>query len=353
MSRLLPLLFVTACGFAGADQSSPDGPGLASPRATRVEVVELQPSDATIQLLLPGEILGARDVVLAAGNGGLVEALKVRRGEEVRKGQAIARIDTSLYGAQVNQAEAQAKQAQDELTRQERMGDLAAPVALENARTQALVAEAALDQARARLYRAAISAPFAGTVADTFVEAGEHASPGSPVARLVELDPVRVTLSVADRDVVTLDEGMEVEVRSNARAGVWTGTITHVGPAADLRTRSFPVEVTVDNPDRSLLPGMIAQVRVHRTVAEDSVVVPQDWIVTNRTDQGVFIEQDGAAVWRSVTLGDVAGDQVVVSSGIEHGDRVVITGHRDLKDGEPLLVARTGTCCVDGRPSWE
>ena len=353
MSRLLPVRFLAACGFAGAEQS-PDDPtdGLASPGATRVEVVTVQPSSAQIDLMLPGEVKGARDVVLASGNGGLVESLKVRRGEVVTKGQSIARIDASLFSAQLAQAEAQAKQAADSLVRQERMGDLGSNAALEAARTQSLVADANLKQAKSRLYRAAISAPFSGTIADTYVEAGAYASPGSPVARIVSLDPVRVNLSVADRDVVTLHEGMVVEVRSNARSGVFQGEITHVGPAADLRTRAFPVEVTVPNPDQALLPGMIAQVTVHSEVAENAVVVPQDWIVTQRTTQGVFIEQDGAAVWRTVKLGDVAGDQVVVDSGIEHGDRVVITGHRDLTDGEKLLIARSGTCCTDGRATW-
>lgn len=353
MNRLLlPVLFLSACGFAGAEQSDPAKEGLTSPRATRVEVAVVQPTESSIDLLLPGEILGSRDVVLAAGNGGLVERVRVRRGERVTKGQSLVSVDAELYAAQLAQAEAQAAQANDELVRQEKLGDLASTAQVQNARTQAAVADAALRQARARLSRAAIRAPFGGIVADVNVEEGEHAPPGSPVARLVELDPVRVTLSVADRDVVNLREGMEVEVMTNARSGVFPGTITHVGPAADLRTRAFPVEVTVANPDKALLPGMIAQVHAHREVTADAVVVPQEWIVTRRADQGVFLDRDNTAVWSAVELGEVVGDQVIIASGVSYGDRIVVTGHRDLKDGETLLIARTGTCCTNGRPTW-
>jgi len=351
MMRILPLLWLAGC-FASAEVSEPTTDGLASPSATRVEVVTLNPSTASLERTLPGEVIGKRDVVLSAGNGGQVEKVHVRRGEAVRKGQSIASVDVSLFAAQVDQAEAQAAQAQAALERQQALGDMSSPAALQAAQTNATVAEAGARQARARLARAAVTAPFAGVVADIDVEVGAHLPPGGPVARVVQLDPVRVNLSVADRDVVGLHEEMEVTVQTNAIGGVHRGVITHVGPAADLRTRSFPVEVTVPNPDRLLLPGMIAQVSLSRDIATDVVVIPQEWIVTTREEQGVFLHRDGTAHWQAVVLGEVAGDQVVIASGLSHGDQLVVTGHRDLKDGESLLVARNGQCCTGGRATW-
>jgi RND family efflux transporter MFP subunit len=291
-------------------------------------------------------------VVLAAGNGGLIERVHVRRGQAVRKGQSIASVDAELFGAAVDQAAALATQAAKELERQQSLGDLISPAALQAAQTNAVVTESSARQARARLARAAIRAPFDGIVADVSVEAGGHVAPGAPVARLVRLDPIRVTLTVADRDVVTLIEGMSVDVQTNAISGIYTGEITHVGAAADLRTRAFPVEVTVPNPDATLLPGMIAQVHLSREIATNAVVLPQEWIVTARAEQGVFLVRDSVAQWQPITLGEVAGDQVVIASGLSHGDQVVVTGQRALKDGELLLVARTGECCTDGRATW-
>ena len=345
------MLSLIGC-FASADVAQPQVEDLASPRSTRVEVAVLNPSTARMERVLPGEVIGKRDVILAAGNGGQVERVHVRRGQAVRQGQAIASVDVTLFAAQVDQAEAQASQAAAALERQQALGDLASPAALEAAQTNAVVAEATARQARARLARAAISAPFDGVVADIDVEVGGHLPPGGPVARVVQLDPVRVTLSVADRDVVSLREGDPVQVQTNAVGGIHQGEITHVGPAADLRTRSFPVEVTVPNPDGLLLPGMITQVSLSREIATESVVLPQEWIVTTRKEQGVFLHRDGAAVWQPITLGEVAGDQVVILSGLSHGDQVVVTGHRELKDGESLLVSRIGACCTEGRATW-
>lgn len=350
--RILFFVALSACHFAAADVNTAPPAQLPSADATRVEVVTVQPSTTELELMLPGEVIGSRDVVMAAPAGGRVEAVNVRRGEEVRKGQSLLRVDAEMAGAQLAQAEAREEQARSEHERQLALGDLASEATIENARLNHKVADAGRMQAQAAYNRAALTAPFSGTVADLYVEAGSYTGPGQPVARLVELDTVRITLSVADRDVVSLTEGLEVSVRTNARAGLFKGTISHVGPAADLETRAFPVEVTVPNPDRLLLPGMIAQVRAYRELAKDTLIVPQEWVVTTRTEQGVFIEQDGFAQWRTVQLGEVSGNQVEVREGLSVGDRVIITGQRNLKAGETLLVSRTGTCCTDGRPTW-
>lgn len=352
MRWYLPALLLAGCGLAGADQAGPETEGRSVPaaEATRVEVVTLQPSPARIALHLPGEVEGFRDAQLAAANGGQVEAVRVREGERVRRGQALMRIDAELYAAQVAQAEAQHEQAAAALERVRQLGDLASESQLLDASTGEKVTAAALRQARARLSRALVTAPFDGVIATVAVEEGEFAPPGSPVARLVQLDPVMVSLSVSDRDVISLEPGTPVTVTAAARAGSFPGTIARISQAADLRTRAFTVDVEVPNPDGLLLPGMIARVAVERELASDVLLIPQDWLVTRRDARGVFLEEEGHASWRPVTLGDIVHDDVIVTSGLSAGARVVITGHRELMDGDPLLVAREGTCCAAGRP---
>lgn len=322
------------------------------PDATRVEVAELTPSTATLTMELPGEVSGSQDAMLAAAQGGLVEDVRVEAGERVAKGDVLVVIDRDIYAAQVAQAEAQRDQAQAELERTEALGDLATGAERSNVETQVRVAEANLRIARAQLNRTTIRAPFAGTVGLLGVEVGEMANPGAPVARLVDLDPVEIDLSVSDRDVVALREGLEATVEINAVAGQRTGTVKRISPVADLSTRSFLVEVSVPNPERDLLPGMIAKVEVEREVASEAIVVPQDWVLTRTAGYGMFVVDDGVAHWRDVTLGDVIRGQIVVTSGVAAGDRVVMVGQHDLVDGDRVLVAREGRCCVDGRPVY-
>lgn len=351
----LPLL-LSACGDSSQATTEdtmpttvvevPQAPG------TRVEVARIEPSTASLEVRLPGEVRGSRDSLLGSANGGYVEALLVKRGEVVRKGQSIARIDTRTFGAQRDQAQAQLALAESELSRLEAVKDLASASQLEGARTQVAVARASAELAETRLARALVTAPFAGVVGQTAVEAGEVVGPGSPVARLVQLDPVHVTVSVSDRDIGALRIGQTASVTTDAVTAVFEGEVVSVDPAADLRTRTFIAEVAVPNPDGRLLPGMVASVSLAASLDGEGTVVPQDWIVTRLDSVGVFVLEDGVARWRPVQTGEVLHDQVRILAGLDTGDRIVTTGHRSLADGDPLLVSREGTCCTAGRVTY-
>ncbi|MCB9778278.1 MAG: efflux RND transporter periplasmic adaptor subunit [Alphaproteobacteria bacterium] len=353
-SILLSLAALTLLGGCTAEaESEPLSPAdvAAPPQApeVRVETARLQGSQALLDIAVPGEIRGSRDALLASPTGGFVEKVYVDEGDEVRAGQPIAAIDRRSATARKDQAQAQLDQARAELARIEKLGDLATAQQLDGAKTQVRLAEAQAELADVAWQRALVTAPFSGVVGQIGVEVGEVAGPGSPIARLVQLDPVEVTLSVADRDVVGLKAGMPVAVQTDANAGIFTGTLQAISPAADLSTRSFVVKASVENPDRALLPGMIARVALAEVLAKDAIVLPQEWLVTRIDGVGVYVVEEGVARWRPVTPGKIVHDQVVIESGLAPGETIVINGHRTLADGDPLLVAREGTCCEDGR----
>lgn len=348
------IMLLLACGSTEAEDAPARELRIPDAGAARVEVARLEMKEApSLKLSLPGEIEGSEDVTLASALGGQVERVLVNKGQAVSRGQTIATIDAEIYGAQLAQAQAQRDQAAAELERVEKLGDLASASQLLQAQTSLKVAEAQVRSAGAQAGRASIKAPFSGIAADVFPGRGEFLGPGNPVARVVQLDPVRVTLAVADRDVVLLEPGLDVVVEAAASSQPVTGRIAFVGRAADLRTRSFPVEVEVPNPDGMLLPGMIATVAVDRPLPEGTLAIPQDWIVTRSTGQGVFVAtEDGFAKWAPIRLGEVIHDQVVVRDGLQEGARVVVSGHRDLVDGDKVIISREGVCCTHGRTTY-
>jgi len=116
-----------------------------------------------------------------------------------------------------------------------------------------------------------------------------------------------------------------------------------------VKTRAFAVEVEVDNKKERLLPGMIATVRLQSKVADQRVMIANAWLVTKTDGLGVFVLDKGEAHYRSVKLGPIVGNRVVIESGLKVGDELVITGHRELANGDALLVARRGVCCREGR----
>lgn len=346
------LLGAAGCQTAGAgsNEAAPSAEKSApEASAVRVEVATLQNSSATASLDLPGEFEGWEDATLAAANGGFVERVFVKEGQSVKKGDALVQVDRAPRYAQYKQAQAQLTQAQDDLNRAKTLADLAVEAQVVKLETQVQVMEANLALAQNQLDRATVRAPFDGVVGAIAVSKGEVTGPGAPVLRLVQLDPIKVVLSVSDRDVVALKPGLPARVTTAARGAIVTGEIAHVSPVADLSTRAFLVDVKLDNADRSLLPGMIARVLVDREISDDVVVIPQDWLVTKLDGYGVFVESEGVARWRPVVLGDVVSGQVIVQDGLTAGERVVVMGQHDLIEGDELIVAREGVCCESGR----
>jgi membrane fusion protein (multidrug efflux system) len=357
MSRTFPILLTTAALFACGGGDDPGG-GVAagaapkkapSTTAVRVEAATVSATQPVVRLVRPGEVRGAREAQLAAAQGGFVESVLVSSGDKVKKGQAIAYVDTSVYNAQAKLTKVELDDAERELARLEQLGKAVASARVDAARTRVARAKAQHALSRTRQARAVIRAPFAGAVVDLDIERGEVAPPGAPIARVLQLDPVHVFVSVTDRDVVALSEGGSARVLAAGVAEGRKGTIYKIEPAADLRTRTFMVEVEVANPDRMLLPGMMARVAFENTRDRDAILIPQDFLVTRLDGNGVFVvTPESTAEWRPVTLGSIVGTQVEITDGIAAGDHVVSLGQRGLTHGDRIIVTREGLCCTDG-----
>ena len=355
MKRLaFVLLLLAGCNRASADPSVDEKQiHIPAATATRVETAVLERSPASLRLTLPGEIEGIKDARLASSMGGYVEAVHVKAGQKVKAGKVLLRVDTATAGARRKQARVELETAEREYERAQKLAGVIPQAELDMAQSRLLAAQAALGTTGVQVARSVITAPFSGTVVDVATETGEVAVPGAPLVRVVQLDPVKVSVSLSDRDVVALTEGMEATVSTEARGARFKGQVTHIHRAADLRTRSFLADIEVPNPDGSLLPGMIASVEVDVAVAKDEIVVSQDWLVTKTDQIGVFLNRKDRAAWQKVELGPVVGNRVVVSKGIKPGDELVMVGHRELADGDDLLVVRKGTCCTAGRVTYK
>ncbi len=323
-------------------------------KGTRVEVAVVQPSSTGLTLQVPGEVEGIRDAQLASPLGGYIEQVSVSEGDHVKKGAVLARVDSNTYSTRLVRAQVEKKAAERELARAETLGSAIPEAELDAARDRVESSKAALAELQVAAGRSVMNAPFSGVVVQVDAEVGEVASPGMPLFRLVQLQPVRVSIALSDRDIALAQVGMKARVELAARAGVFEGEVVQLSQAASLKTRSFEALVEVKNEDETLLPGMIAQVTLAPSEGGmkgdgSKLLISQDWLVTKPSGVGVFVAKDGKAVWKSVELGTVVRRQVEVKSGLAAGDHLIIVGHRGLVDGDDVLIHRTGKCCQNGR----
>ncbi|PSQ97973.1 MAG: efflux RND transporter periplasmic adaptor subunit [Bacteroidetes bacterium SW_9_63_38] len=342
LAVLIGLLVTTS----GCDDGQAAGDAEARPEPkTRVETLVLAPTSFTDVVKGTGTVEALDDATLAAQTSGPVTML-LDLGARVQRGEPVAKIDAEEAEAAVEQAKARYELATNRYKRQKPLYRDSIISALEFAqvRSERAQAKASLQQAQVRLNNTILDAPFAGTVEERFLEVGEQAAPGERVARLVNTRRVKVTAGIPERYANDIQVGTPVQIDARRYdAGVRTAEITFVGNTIDPESRTFTVEATLSNEDRTLKPEMGVNLRVTRAVLDSALVLPRTAILRDETGTHVYVvdRSDTTAVARNrdLELGPETGGEVVVQSGLSAGDEVVIVGQNNVSPGTPLEVA--------------
>lgn len=343
VTSILAGILTVASGCNNGEASDPAASENATPK-TRVETLVLEPTSFTDVIQVTGTVEALDDATLSSQTNGPVTML-VDLGTRVSAGQPVAKIDAEEAEAAVEQAKAQYELAQDRFERQKPLyqDSIISALEFEQVRSERNQARAALQQAQKRLANTIVTAPFAGTVEERFVEVGEQAAPGQQVARVVNTRRVKITAGVPERYANDIQKGTPVQLDFRRYgAGIRTAEVTFVGNTIDPESRTFTIEVTVSNEDRTLKPEMGVTLRVTRSVLDSALVLPRTAVLRDETGTNVYVvdRSDTTAVARNreVALGPETGDRVVADSGLSAGDEVIIVGQNNVSSGTPLEI---------------
>ena len=289
----------------------------------------------------------------------------IQAGDTVARGTVLARVREADYVEKVKQARASLAEASASYTREKLDFDRSnalfqtkslAKADLDRSRSnhdtaQARVsgAKAQLDAAQIALEDTALTAPMNALVLSRSVEEGTLVSAGTQAFTVADLSSVKAVFGVPDLVVRNLAIGQPLSVSVEAIPGTrFNGRITAIAPSAEQKSRVFDVEVTIPNGDGRLRSGMIASVetpRVTNVVPSADPAVPLTAIVKAPGESegyAVFVlEGDGenaTARLHKVSLGEVVGNRIAVTSGLKAGDRVVVTGATIVADGDKVRV---------------
>lgn len=333
---------LSACGDAGAE----DTRGEPFVRVINVEVQEISAQRFVDQIRLTGAVWANQDVQVAAEESGVIREILKERGARVRAGEALAKIDDTILRAQTEQARAQAELASQTWERRQRLWEedrVGSEIAYLEAKFAAEQTAANLRALEERLERTTVRAPFDGVLEDRTIEVGSMVSPGMVVARVVDLDPVKIRAGVPERYAADVHPGAQADVSFDVFPGrEFRAPVTFVGATVNPQNRTFSVEVVMPNPEELIKPEMVANVGVAREELDAAMVVPQDALVRVEDGYVVFVaaEREGNTVAevRPVTLGPSQRNQVVLESGVSLGDRLIIVGQKSVADGDRVNV---------------
>lgn len=358
----------------------------ARPAAVFVTEAEAHPVQLTVRT--QGEVQPLTEIDLTAQVSGRIEYVNPSfvQGGFFRAGEVLVRLEDADYRLAVTRAEALVAQRRQQLVREQAEADLAreeweslgdgeaSPLTLrqpqmEEARAQLAAAEASLAEARLHLSRTRIFAPFEGRVRAKLADLGQYVGPGTRIGRVFSTDKAQIRLPLTDSELQTLgmplafqagdDDGPEVTL-SATLAGErreWRGEVVRTDSAIDPQTRSLYAIVEVDDPygaaaeqaGAPLPMGMFVEAAISGRSLDRAFVLPRSAL---RGEDTLYVaNRDGTLSIRTAQVIEANAEQVIVASGVEAGERVVISPVRAAAegmritplgpDGEPLDGAET------------
>jgi RND family efflux transporter MFP subunit len=359
------------CAACGANSNSTTKAAPAQPTAT-VEVVKVASKKLSITTRLPGELQAYEAVAVFPKVTAYVDSISVDRGTRVQSGQVMARLvapelvaqraeaQSKLQAAEAQRAEADAKLASDQSTFDRLKSASATPGVVAGNDLEVAQRSVEADRAKVEAMRGSaeaaksglksfseiegyleVRAPFDGVVTERNVHPGSLVGPATgaaassfPMVRVEKISKLRLVVPVPEKYSAGMSAGTKVDFSVPAFPNqTFTGTVARIAHSVDVKTRTMPVELDVQNSDGRLSSGMFPEVLwpVRRT--KPTLFVPISAIA--RTTEATFVIRirDGSTEWVNVQTGEQDGKSIEVFGGLREGDEVAVRGTDELLAG--------------------
>ncbi|MCX7877082.1 MAG: efflux RND transporter periplasmic adaptor subunit [Ignavibacteria bacterium] len=310
-------------------------------KTSYVKVTEIKPGQFNSLLTVVGTVKPFASAKISSEEGGLIVSLNKEKGSFVRKGELIARIKKDVELATLQQNEAQLELARINYEKQKQLYEENATTEIQylTAKWQYEAAVRSTEILKTRLKTGFIRSPISGVVNEKYMNRGEMTAPGSPILSVIDISSVKVSAGIPERYVNEIKQGQKVKVTCNVLPGIeFEGKVTYISPSINTSNRTFEIEVVINNRQRLLKPEMSVDVSVIQLSLSDAIVLPQDYVTDNGTDKFVFVMEGDQARRKNVIIGGRDGNNVLISSGLKSGDKLIYEGFQQLSDGDKVQV---------------
>ncbi|PSJ63100.1 efflux RND transporter periplasmic adaptor subunit [Mesorhizobium soli] len=331
-----------------------DEPAASQAASLTVAVEPVQAEQVASVVAGTGSVTAWQEAAISTESGGmqLTEVL-VEEGDRVKKGDVLARLDSSLLRAQLTEQEAAIEQARATLASAEMASARAEKLlkssavsvetaegkatAVQTGRAQVAQAEAAANRIRVQVDRTEITAPFDGVIASKPAVVGSIVQAGTELMTIIRDDRLEVEVRLPDKDLPSIARGQKATV-TDAAGRISAGTVSSVAEKVDRATRLGTVRIALEN-GAGLKPGMFARVSIDAS-NRPALTVAENALVWRGSKPAVFVlGDDGKVKSRSVETGQRAGGRVAILSGLSEGESIVVSGAGFLSDGNLVRVS--------------
>ena len=359
-------------GMGGGGFGGPGGMARGPRPPMTVELAPVTRKNMIDTITVVGNLVGAATVDAVPRGQGRLDAVYVKLGDPVRRGQAIAKIEDREIVEQIKQAEATLNVSQ--ATIRQRQADLklaqnnmerskslyerdllprqtfddtdaryqAAQAQLELSMAQLEQTRSRLDELKINLQNTIITAPVEGFIGKRTLDPGASVGANTSFMSVVDIRTVRLVINVVEKDLRRIHQGTAVEVEVDAYPGEnFLGRVARLAPILDPATRTAQVEIEIPNGTYRLKPGMYARARFTVEQHDNTLVVPTLAVVDLQGKIGVWVPADEGdnPVFNPVTTGIEQQDFTEITNGVKDGQRIITTGAAALRPGDRIVLA--------------
>ncbi|WP_026969851.1 efflux RND transporter periplasmic adaptor subunit [Algoriphagus terrigena] len=282
----------------------------------------------------------SQELKLMSETSGAITKILKRKGDYVKKGDLIVQVDDRLIRSDYTIAQLNLEQAEKDVKRYENLAntDAITKKQLEDNQKAYKIAEAQFSALQKRLDDTQVKAPISGFINEDYFELGTLVSPGMALVDIINKNPLKLSVGVTEGEIAKVKKGEQITVGVNAITGQdFTGKVDFI---SDKANGAFKYEVVLlmnGNPEQ-IKPGMFGTAHFNFSQDEEVLKISRKSIAGSLKDPGVYLIENGQAVYRSVKINPLDDGMVEVLEGLKAGDEVIASGLINVKEGTKVKV---------------
>ena len=312
----------------------------AKKQALTVDGLVIAKSTLKNQVNVTGTILADESVVLNSEVAGKVERISFKEGQKVKKGDLLVKLNDDEVLAEIEKLQFTRKLNKDNEFRQQQLLEKEAisREEYETSLTTLNTTNAEIKVMQARLDKHHITAPFDGVIGLRDISEGSFLNPGTRIADLYKIDPIKLEFSIPSKYISLVNEGDSLTFTVDAYDDEFKGYIYAIEPQIDPQTRSLRVRAKAPNQDGRLLPGQFTRISLILETIPNAMMVPTIAIIPELNGKKLYLYKNGSVETQSVTTGIRTEEQLQVLTGISPGDTVITSGILQINQGSSVNI---------------
>jgi len=309
-------------------------------------ILTLAPVTITDRINLPGSIEPWTRLQLMSKLGGTITDVLVQEGDRVKKGDILAHIESKDYEIALARTEAAYNLAKSEYERDKSIYDkgVIPASAMDANKMNMQTTMADYENAKLLYSRTTVTSPMDGIIRRMNAKIGLQLSIGDPIAEILEIDRLKGVIGIPESDVLAVKKldtvGITIQALNNKKI---SAKVHFLSPSPETIARIYNLELEIDNRDGDIFAGMFIRADIIKKTYQNTIAVPFYSVVSRNDEQFVYVEEDGIARKRYVSLGIMEKWMVQITDGLRPDDRLLVEGHRDVEDNQKVKVVKTIT----------